>query len=64
MNADVDGNGAVDFGEWCTATINQNELMNSVNLKAAFNLFDRDQGGSIEAAEIAAILGHNVSKEQ
>jgi len=38
--------------------------MNSVNLKAAFNLFDRDQGGSIEAAEIAAILGHNVSKEQ
>ena len=63
MNADVDGNGTVDFGEWCTATINQNELMNSVNLKAAFNLFDRDQGGSIEAAEIAAILGHNVSKE-
>ena len=22
-NADVDGNGAIDFGEWCTATINQ-----------------------------------------
>ena len=21
-NADVDGNGAIDFGEWCTATIN------------------------------------------
>jgi len=23
-NADVDGSGAIDFGEWCTATISQN----------------------------------------
>ena len=21
-NADVDGSGSIDFGEWCTATIN------------------------------------------
>jgi len=37
--------------------------LNEANLKAAFKLFDRDGGGTIEAAEVAAILGHNVSKE-
>lgn len=33
-------------------------------MRAAFGLFDKDGGGTIEAAEIAAILGHNISKEQ
>jgi Ca2+-binding EF-hand superfamily protein len=27
-------------------------------------LFDRDGGGSIEAAEVAQILGHNMSKDK
>jgi len=31
---------------------------------AAFKLFDKDGGGTIEAQEIAAILGHNISKEE
>ena len=31
---------------------------------AAFKLFDKDGSGTIEASEIAAILGHNVQKEQ
>lgn len=31
---------------------------------AAFKLFDKDGSGTIEAQEIAAILGHNISKEQ
>ena len=34
--ADVDGSGEIDFGEWCAATINKNELLNDKNLKAAF----------------------------
>ena len=55
--ADVDGSGEIDFGEWCTATINQNELINEPNLRAAFSLFDKDGSGSIEASEIAQILG-------
>lgn len=62
--ADVDGSGAIDFGEWCTATINQNELLSEPNMRAAFKLFDKDGGGTIEAQEIAAILGHNISKEE
>ena len=38
--------------------------MNSTNMKSAFDLFDRDRGGTIEASEVAAILGHNLAKEQ
>ena len=62
--ADVDGSGEIDFGEWCTATINQVELLSEPNMLAAFKLFDKDGSGTIEAQEIAAILGHNISKEQ
>ena len=31
--------------------------------REAFNLFDKDGGGTIEASEIAAVLGHNVSTD-
>ena len=62
--ADTDGSASIDFGEWCVATINQNELINAENMQAAFKLFDKDGGGSIEADEIAAILGHNINKEE
>ena len=33
-------------------------------MRAAFKLFDRDGGGTIEAEEVATILGHNISKEE
>ena len=56
-NADFDGNGHIDFGEWCTASINQNELLNEPNMQAAFNMFDKDNSGTIEACEVEAILG-------
>lgn len=52
-HADVDKNGSLDFGEWCAATINKRELLNEKNLQVAFQLFDRDQGGSIDALEVA-----------
>ena len=47
--ADVDGSGEIDFGEWCTATINQQELLSEPNMLAAFKLFDKDGSGTIEA---------------
>lgn len=58
--ADQDGNGALDYGEWSAATINKRELLNETNLKTAFELFDRDKGGSIDAKEVAAILGQGL----
>ena len=61
--ADTDNSGAIDFTEWCTATINQNTLMNEQNMQAAFKLFDKDGGGTIEAAEIANILGQNAAAD-
>ena len=62
--ADTDKSGAIDFGEWCTATINQQTLLNEENMRAAFALFDKDGGGTIEAAEIAQILGKDVSDNE
>jgi calcium-dependent protein kinase len=62
-HADTDHSGAIDFSEWCTATINQNTLLNEKNMRAAFALFDKDGGGTIEANEIATILGHDVHSE-
>ena len=32
-------------------------------MRAAFALFDKDGGGTIEAAEIAQILGQDISTE-
>lgn len=61
--ADTDGSGNIDFTEWCTATINQNQLLNEGNMRAAFALFDKDGGGTIEAAEIAAILGQDINSD-
>ena len=61
--ADTDGSGEIDFGEWCTASINQNALLNETNMRAAFDLFDKDRGGTIEASEIAAILGASSTSE-
>ena len=61
--ADTDGSGSIDFTEWCTATINQNQLLNEGNMRAAFALFDKDGGGTIEAAEIAAILGQDINSD-
>ena len=58
--ADFDGNGEIDFGEYCAASINKNELLNEKNLKAAFDLFDVHGTGQIAAAEIGQILGRNL----
>ena len=39
-------------------------MLNEANMRAAFQLFDKDGGGTIDAGEIATILGHNISKEE
>ena len=62
--ADVDGSGEIDFDEWCTATIKQDQLMSEPNLRAAFNLFDKDGGGTIDATEIASVLGYDANKDR
>ena len=33
-------------------------------MRAAFRLFDKDGGGTIDASEVAGILGHNVTESE
>ena len=32
-------------------------------MRAAFNLFDKDGGGTIEASEIASVLGYDIDEK-
>ena len=43
--------------------MDQNRVMNEKNMRAAFNLFDKDGGGTIDAGEIATILGANAAAD-
>ena len=60
---DIDGSGNIDYTEWISATINKKKLLSDKNLKAAFDTFDEDKGGSISVDEIKKILGHEDIKE-
>ena len=50
--ADADGNGELEYSEWVVATINKETLLTDEKLRTAFDMFDRDGGGSISAVEI------------
>lgn len=53
---DFDGSGFIDYSEWVVATINKEKLLTDHKLMAAFQLFDRDGGGTISAKEVKDIL--------
>lgn len=55
--ADTDGSGEIDYSEWVVATMDKRKLLTNEKLESAFNLFDRDGGGSISANEIKEVLG-------
>jgi len=55
--ADADKSGAIDYSEWVVATINKDQLLSDEKLKQAFDLFDRDGGGTISSMEVKEVLG-------
>lgn len=57
--ADADGSGEIDYSEWVVATMDKRKLLTNEKLEVAFNLFDRDGGGSISANEVKEVLGLN-----
>jgi calcium-dependent protein kinase len=57
LQVDTDNNGFIDYTEFLKATLNQRSVMSSENLRKAFDLFDRDSSGSINALELKRVLG-------
>lgn len=53
---DLDGNGTIDYTEFVTATINENNLCTHERLKQAFRMFDKDNSGSLSPDEIKEVL--------
>lgn len=54
--ADGDGNGFIDYTEFLKATLDQKTVMSSENLRAAFDVFDKDGSGKISTQELKRIL--------
>lgn len=55
--ADADGSGEIDYSEFVVATMDKRKLLSNEKLETAFNLFDKDNSGSISANEIKDVLG-------
>lgn len=55
--ADSDGSGEIDYSEWLMASVDKKKLLSKENLEIAFNLFDKDKGGSISADEVKQMFG-------
>ena len=54
--ADTDGSGEIDYNEFLAATIDPKVFMREGYLKTAFQMFDKDGSGKIDAHEIAVFL--------
>ena len=52
MQADVDQNGTIDYGEFLAATLHLNKLEREENLISAFSYFDKDASGYITIDEL------------
>ncbi|KAL3644916.1 hypothetical protein CASFOL_010096 [Castilleja foliolosa] len=66
--ADIDGDGAVDFDEFLSVMANKTkENVITDELREAFKVFDRDQDGFISAIELRNVmmnLGEKLSDEE
>lgn len=54
--ADIDQNGTIEFGEFVTAAMKQDELHSIKKLQNAFNAFDTDKNGSIDKEELMKVF--------
>lgn len=52
LQADIDNNGTIDYGEFLAATLHLNKMEREENLVAAFAYFDKDGSGYITIDEL------------
>ncbi|GAB4834493.1 Calcium-dependent protein kinase 3 [Ancistrocladus abbreviatus] len=63
--ADVDGNGAIDYMEFITATMHMNRMEKEDHLYTAFKYFDKDKSGYISMEELKeALKKYNMGDER
>lgn len=56
IQADVNGNGALDYGEFVAVTIHLQKMENDEHFRRAFMFFDIDDSGYIEMDELSEAL--------
>ena len=63
-SVDTDNSGFIDYTEFGVAATSQQNLTSEEKLRAAFNMFDKDGGGSISTDEIKQVLsfGQNLDE--
>ncbi|XP_039011839.1 calcium-dependent protein kinase 3-like [Hibiscus syriacus] len=65
FQADVDGNGMIDYVEFITATMHMNRIEREERLYAAFQHFDKDNSGYITMEELEqALRKYNMKDEK
>ncbi|GFZ16434.1 calcium-dependent protein kinase 6 [Actinidia rufa] len=65
VDADVDGNGTIDYIEFITATMHMNRMEREDHLYTAFKYFDKDNSGYITMEELEhALKKYNMGDEQ
>ncbi len=57
QSMDTDASGFVDYNEFLAAAIGEDVYLNKDKLLQAFNMFDKDKSGRIEAKEIKEVIG-------
>ena len=60
-NIDTNHNGFIEYEEFIRVTLPKEQLFTDLNLKNAFDMFDKDKNGTISMEEIIEVLG--VDKE-
>ena len=54
---DFDGNGYIEYEEFIRVTLPKEQLFSDINLKNAFEMFDKDKNGTISVDEIIEVIG-------
>ena len=60
---DFDGNGFIEYEEFIRVTLPKEQLFTDLNLKNAFDMFDKDKNGTISLNEIIEVIGTELDKK-